>query len=106
MAQCHVPVINVARDSQHPQNHADDGIDRHCAVQKGNGPRGQPRQDYTDRITQIVRDLAGAGLGGLAPTAGRRPETKAASMLMLTATADCAVATQRFRDSRSHASPR
>ncbi len=46
--------------------------------------RAAAAQDYTDRITQIVRDLAGAGLEVSHPLLADRPETKAASMLMLT----------------------
>lgn len=46
--------------------------------------RAAAAQDYTDRITQIVRDLAGAGLEVSHPLLADRPDAKAASMLMLT----------------------
>ncbi len=46
--------------------------------------RAAAAQDYTDRITQIVRDLAGAGLEVSHPLLADRPEAKTASMLMLT----------------------
>lgn len=46
--------------------------------------RAAAAQDYTDRITQIVRDLAGAGLEVSHPLLSDRPEAKTASMLMLT----------------------
>lgn len=40
--------------------------------------------DYTQRITQIVRDLASAGLEVSHPLLAQRPETKATTVLMLT----------------------
>ena len=46
--------------------------------------RAAAAQDYTDRITQIVRDLAGAGLEVSHPLLSDRPDAKTASMLMLT----------------------
>ena len=46
--------------------------------------RAAAAQDYTDRITQIVRDLASAGLEVSHPLLADRPDAKAASMLMLT----------------------
>ncbi len=46
--------------------------------------RAAAAQDYTDRITQIVRDLASAGLEVSHPLLAERPEPKTASMLMLT----------------------
>jgi F-type H+-transporting ATPase subunit gamma len=46
--------------------------------------RASAANDYTERITQIVRDLAGAGLEVSHPLLAERPEVKTATMLMLT----------------------
>lgn len=46
--------------------------------------RAAAAQDYTTRITQIVRDLAGAGLEVSHPLLAARPETKSTTMLLLT----------------------
>jgi F-type H+-transporting ATPase subunit gamma len=46
--------------------------------------RAAAAQDYTQRITEIVRDLASAGLEVSHPLLDQRPETKAATVLMLT----------------------
>jgi F-type H+-transporting ATPase subunit gamma len=46
--------------------------------------RAAAAQDYTQRITQIVRDLAGAGLEVSHPLLADRPEAKTATVLMLT----------------------
>jgi F-type H+-transporting ATPase subunit gamma len=46
--------------------------------------RASAANDYTQRITQIVRDLAGAGLEVSHPLLAERPNVKAATMLMLT----------------------
>jgi F-type H+-transporting ATPase subunit gamma len=46
--------------------------------------RAAAAQDYTTRITQIVRDLADAGLEVSHPLLAERPDAKAATMLMLT----------------------
>lgn len=46
--------------------------------------RASAANDYTERITQIVRDLAGAGLEVSHPLLQDRPNVKAATMLMLT----------------------
>lgn len=46
--------------------------------------RAAAAQDYTQRITQIVRDLAGAGLEVSHPLLADRPEPKSATVLMLT----------------------
>lgn len=46
--------------------------------------RAAAANDYTERITQIVRDLAGAGLEVSHPLLAQRPEEKAATLLMLT----------------------
>jgi F-type H+-transporting ATPase subunit gamma len=46
--------------------------------------RAAAANDYTERITQIVRDLAGAGLEVSHPLLAERPEVKTATMLMLT----------------------
>ncbi|MCC6511421.1 MAG: ATP synthase F1 subunit gamma [Pirellulaceae bacterium] len=46
--------------------------------------RAAAAQDYTDRITQIVRDLAGAGLEVSHPLLADRPDATSATMLMLT----------------------
>ena len=46
--------------------------------------RAAAAQDYTQRITQIVRDLANAGLEVSHPLLAERPDPKAATVLMLT----------------------
>ncbi len=46
--------------------------------------RAAAAQDYTQRITQIVRDLAGAGLEVSHPLLADRPDAKTATLLMLT----------------------
>ena len=46
--------------------------------------RAAAANDYTDRITQIVRDLAAAGLEVSHPLLAERSELKAATLLMLT----------------------
>lgn len=46
--------------------------------------RAAAAQDYTQRITQIVRDLAGAGLEVSHPLLADRPEGKNSTILMLT----------------------
>ncbi len=46
--------------------------------------RASAANDYTQRITQIVRDLAGAGLEVSHPLLAERPEVKTATLLMLT----------------------
>lgn len=46
--------------------------------------RAAAANDYTERITQIVRDLAGAGLEVSHPLLSERSELKSATILMLT----------------------
>ena len=46
--------------------------------------RAAAANDYTQRITQIVRDLAGAGLEVSHPLLAGRPEVKSATVLLLT----------------------
>jgi F-type H+-transporting ATPase subunit gamma len=46
--------------------------------------RAAAAQDYTQRITQIVRDLAAVGLEVSHPLLADRPDPKSATMLMLT----------------------
>lgn len=46
--------------------------------------RAAAANDYTQRITQIVRDLAAAGLEVSHPLLAERPEVKSSTMLMLT----------------------
>lgn len=46
--------------------------------------RAAAANDYTERITQIVRDLAGAGLEVSHPLLAERAEVKTATLLMLT----------------------
>ncbi|MEC8556010.1 MAG: ATP synthase F1 subunit gamma [Planctomycetota bacterium] len=46
--------------------------------------RAAAANDYTERITQIVRDLAGAGLEVSHPLLAERSEVKSATILMLT----------------------
>ncbi len=46
--------------------------------------RASAANDYTQRITQIVRDLAAAGLEVSHPLLAERPQVKASTMLMLT----------------------
>lgn len=46
--------------------------------------RAAAANDYTERITQIVRDLAGAGLEVSHPLLAERPEIGSATVLMLT----------------------
>lgn len=46
--------------------------------------RAAAANDYTQRITQIVKDLASAGLEVSHPLLAERPESKVATMLMLT----------------------
>jgi F-type H+-transporting ATPase subunit gamma len=46
--------------------------------------RAAAANDYTQRITQIVRDLASAGLEVSHPLLAERPQIKSATMLMLT----------------------
>jgi F-type H+-transporting ATPase subunit gamma len=46
--------------------------------------RAAAANDYTQRITQIVRDLASAGLEVSHPLLADRPQIKSATMLMLT----------------------
>lgn len=46
--------------------------------------RAAAAQDYTQRITQIVRDLAGAGLEVTHPLLADRPDAKSSTLLMLT----------------------
>lgn len=46
--------------------------------------RAAAANDYTERITQIVRDLAGAGLEVTHPLLAERPEVRKATVLMLT----------------------
>jgi F-type H+-transporting ATPase subunit gamma len=46
--------------------------------------RASAASDYTSRITQIVTDLAGAGLEVSHPLLAERPEVKSATILMLT----------------------
>ncbi len=46
--------------------------------------RAAAANDYTQRITQIVRDLASAGLEVSHPLLAGRPEVKSATVLMLT----------------------
>jgi F-type H+-transporting ATPase subunit gamma len=46
--------------------------------------RAAAAQDYTQRITEIVRDLASAGLEVSHPLLAQRPETKSSTVLMLT----------------------
>ena len=46
--------------------------------------RAAAANDYTERITQIVKDLAGAGLEVSHPLLAERPEIKSATILMLT----------------------
>ncbi len=45
--------------------------------------RAAAANDYTERITQIVRDLAGAGLEVSHPLLAERPEVRKATVLML-----------------------
>ncbi len=46
--------------------------------------RASAAQDYTQRITQIVRDLASAGLEVSHPLLAARPDAKSGTILMLT----------------------
>ncbi len=46
--------------------------------------RAAAANDYTQRITQIVKDLAAAGLEVSHPLLAERPEVKSSTMLMLT----------------------
>lgn len=46
--------------------------------------RAAAANDYTERISQIVKDLASAGLEVTHPLLAERPEIKAATVLMLT----------------------
>lgn len=46
--------------------------------------RASAASDYTERITQIVRDLASAGLEVSHPLLAERPQVNTATMLMLT----------------------
>lgn len=46
--------------------------------------RAAAANDYTERITKIVRDLAGAGLEVSHPLLSDRPEVKSSTILMLT----------------------
>lgn len=46
--------------------------------------RAAAANDYTERITQIVRDLAGAGLEVSHPLLSERPNIQSATVLMLT----------------------
>ena len=71
-------------DPQHPQDHADDGADRHRAVQEGDGPR-RAATAYTKRITQLVADLANTGLAVKHPLLEAREKIKHAMLLVLTA---------------------
>ena len=71
-------------DPQHPQDHADDGADRHGPLQEGDGP-GHAATAYTRRITQLVADLANSGLEVKHPLLEGREKIERAMLLVLTA---------------------
>ena len=54
-------------DPQHPQNHADDGADRHRAIQEGDGPG--PRRDRLHEAHHAARRRSGPQRPGSQPSA-------------------------------------
>ena len=70
-------------DPQYPQDHADDGTDRHCALQESHGP--SRRGDGVHKaVTQLVSDLAKSGLEVSHPLLEPREKTQTAILLVLT----------------------
>ena len=85
MANPRAPRQTPQVDPQHPQDHADDGVDRHRAVQEGDGPRIGRHGLHEPHDASWCSDLLASGLEVSHPLLEPRDTVQNATLLVLTA---------------------